>query len=398
MKKFSLLLSAFIIAASVALAPGCGSDSSDDGYWKLGMRVVGLTNKKVTAKAYKQIPGNKRYESSGTINDGYFAGDSSGMTTITDISNLNTDYMIVGKAHMTASFEPGAQTTGIVPLYVIERVDVATGLKMTNIIEYSDAGNNLKLEQRTIKTENYEGLTNAYTYGLAGDIYLVMLKKVAAVWDAEQKDVEFLGKRAPKPGDFWVSPNGEILYHAVSYDEIRLDSNRSLTATKVELRRTSNVDDAEIADKCLVETTDQDTSQTIGAQNPADHNLFIPKLGLDKGCEGNFTHRKVGTEWWYKCAKVREEAIYYNIEITDFGYEWVQWANNVKSRRTSKLKTPDVPPDARPFVEYVETITEINFSASDLTENDLYEELAANKPYGADSGPVSNGSPTIPIH
>ena len=89
--------------------------------------------------------------------------------------------------------------------------------------------------------------------------------------------------------------------------------------------------------------------------DPADTQADESQALLDDGCQGNFTHVKSGTQWWYQNLLIKEEATVQTISIADdgYGYEWYEDDGfGTCTRMTSKISNNDPLLNPLIFVEY----------------------------------------------
>ncbi|MBM4396855.1 MAG: hypothetical protein FJ087_14340 [Deltaproteobacteria bacterium] len=357
----------FVVAglAAAGLVSGC---EKGDGFatWSTGLRVHGTGVVTEVSIAYTQVEGDEAKESNGFQTGGALVMGSTGKLRTEKRTDLVTDWQVVGQTRTENPLVPGKPVFGDVPVAIVEGVEVESG--------WSDARESIIIEHKggehegeTYRQSFIDRATRASTWGFAGDEYVVRFSDLTLLWDPDLVE-KWHATRTPLPGldyltladagvgDFWVHPNGRTLHKVVAREQT---PNRMFTGVKVELRETGNYDARNVIETCLHTTEDVDEANTVtddGWLQPGfDHpELLMPAVRLDPGCSGDFLHHKVGYEWWRSNTLVAEDATYFTIAITDFGWHWYDDAS--KSRMTAKVAPNNPPPDIRKYVVF--TVTE----------------------------------------
>ena len=379
----------WFILGAVACAQSAGDGTPSFVRWPVGLHVTGQGTYEAATKAYKQVAEAAAVEQKGTLETGTFAGESAGTFERTQTFTTASDWLFVGETRSNNPLVPGRAAFGEVPVALVEATQVQKDIQTyTKEVSVTEQPAGQKHEVQTEETSFEDRVTRASTFGLAGDEYLVRLDDLSLVWDPrwelwemfwKQRKIEgcceslaaaseyeklisavkYLGRADPSVGDVWVHPQGHTIYRAVAREPVDI-GGRTVTAVKVEAREVSEVDSTDIFARCIHEQVEGDVEWTTrGTPDPDEGDHRLPRLHKDPGCEGDFVHRKVGFEWWYQNVLVKEEAIYYRVEIQDFGYEWLEWQGSTVLR-TSQVKTADAAAaGARPFVRFTVTVEKV---------------------------------------
>lgn len=349
---------ALAIATGVLIA--CGS--ADYATWPVGLEITGQATLREFEREFVHREGDTPRESKGFIAAGTFANDSSGEKWTLKERIQDSTWNVVGQTRLDNPLVPGDPAFSGVPVAVVEAVTVENGFDETfeTFVTEPESGVRHTLEESGVQPVVAE--TTATTFGLAGDEYIVMIENLALLWTPDLVEtwrgtgtplpgVEHLVRRDVSVGDFWVSPDGTILYKAVARESVDI-GNRTVTAVKVELRQTGNALDA-IFSQCLAVTERVDSRWTLdGPRVPDEGDVRTLEAGINPGCEDDFTHYRVGFEWWYQNVLVAADTTTHKVTINDYGFEWTT-NDGVKTRKTARqLRANAVPADARLFVQY----------------------------------------------
>lgn len=388
-------LSELIFGSLVFALVGCSGSDGGPSFvrWPVGLHVVGQGVFNQEIKAYKQVAGGAAVEQKGTIGSGSFAGQSSGTLVTTRSFSSSSDWLFVGETRSNNPLIPGWEKFGEVPVALVEARYVNSGVQ-TNVTEvsvYEEPQGQKHVVQSQSST--YEDrVTSAESFGLAGDEYIVEIDDLSLLWDPRWQLAEmfwkgsmpetwsndlvteyrklmasmtYLGRANPKVGQVWVHPSGHTIYRAVAQEPIDI-GGRTVTAVKIEARAVSDLDTLDVLNQCVYEVVEGKALSTVeGTPSPKEGDDRHPQLHLDPGCEGAFMHRKVGYEWWYNNVLVKEEATHFDLEIVDFGYEWVESQGGELVWRKSEVKTPNAAAaGATPFVQFKVTKTTSSWQAT----------------------------------
>ncbi|NOZ02754.1 MAG: hypothetical protein GXP54_12820 [Deltaproteobacteria bacterium] len=369
----------------LALGLGCEKDTQSFVSWAIGLQIQGEGTFDEVTKSYKQILGDPNAaEQKGTINNGSFAGESSGTLEVHKTGKFTEQWTVVGKTYSNNPLLPGRDTFGEVPVYLVEQQKVEHDVSTyTKEVTNEESQPNVMHSYQTENTGFADKATSASTYGLAGDEYLVKMTDLGMLWDPNwelwemfwkgddinnntalengatwaglKAGVEYLCQANPSVGDVWVNPDGTTIYRDIANESVPVGAGAH-SAAKLELREVTNVNTMDIANRCLVIYDDADSAWTL-AGNPVegfDHADTFPTVHLDPGCEGSFEHSKIGHEWWYRNVLVKSETTRQFVTVTDYGWEWLEAEGANIVRKTSKVKTAAAA-NARAFVEFTYT-------------------------------------------
>ncbi len=355
-----------MIAASVLVLAGC---EAEDGYskWPVGLKVRGTLTRQTVSEAWVHQQGLDPYPAKGFIDSGNFAGDSNGTRKTVRDELIAREWTVVGQTRLDNPLIPGDPGFSSVPVAIIEAIDVGTGnldARETTVSE-SPANQRHTLLQHTITP--LPKTTSAYTLGLAGDEYVVRIDNLDLLWDPDLvarwreagtvDGVEHLVRADVQVGDFWVSPDGSTLYKAVGKESVDVGGRR-VAATKVELRRAGTATSDRVLDRCVRTVESLAGSYTIdGVSGPGEGETRVTRVQLDPGCATSFVHYRVGWQWWHDNVLVAEDTLRHEIEISDWGYEWMTYDGG-KVRRTAKeMVTNQMPSGTYLYVQYTYNTT-----------------------------------------
>jgi hypothetical protein len=342
--------------------------------WETGLHVHGTATEVETEVAYAELEGSGVEESTGTILTGSLdvLGKKKGTHKATRTTTRDESWQIVGQTTSENPLVPGRDGFGEVPVAVVEGVTIENGTQKVEdetVEELNGKLHSYKVEQFS----NIDRATTASTWGLAGDEYVVKIESLPLLWDNDLDDqadplagVVHLVRGNVAPGDFWVDPSGATLYKAVGTEPVTVGA-KVLDAVKVEMRETGNLDEKAVVSRCLTTPTDKDVSYTTSGDNYVpgyDHDNSAVTVRLDPGCGGAFLHHKTGWQLWYNNVLVKEDATYYVVKISNYGFTWFQ-GNSIQQAKA----LPDTG-DPRLFAEYTLTTKQRTFQA------DLWEVVA----------------------
>jgi hypothetical protein len=355
--------------ALAVVATLCACDSAHNYVtWGTGLHVKGTAAEESTARDYKD-EGQGIFESKGTLASGTFAGEASGTRTAIAKTSTTEEWSVVADTFTENPLVPGTPTFSGVPVAIVEKVAVKSGTVETieTTVDERPQGARHVVETRVF--QNVDRETTASTYGLAGDEYVVQISNLNLLWDPDLVE-KWHATRTPiagldalvmadvAVGDFWVSPDGSTLYKGVARERVDVGGGKFVTAVKVEMRKVEAVDNDSLVGRCLVVPGDDDTTSnwTIeGNGTDGEGQTWSRIVHLDPGCQGQFAHYRVGFQWWSDNVLVAEDTTTFEVQINDFGYEWLDYQDG-KVRRTAKALNPaSIPGDAHLFVAYTYT-------------------------------------------
>ena len=194
-------------------------------------------------------------------------------------------------------------------------------------------------------------ITKSDYHGVAVDEYAVKFPLELLWSDFEEVDpssVKLLFRNDPEIGDVWVSTNGNTLYVYQGIEPVTL-GGLAAKAHKVKLYETAAVkaNGAAIMEQCINKGLEQ-----LSTDNSNTDQYSYTTLFLDPGCEGNFTHAEIGTQWWYNYVLVKEEVAATEIEILDYGFEYYEEQADGNCVRQTTITDQDPSIQMFPFLEY----------------------------------------------
>jgi len=333
--------------AVLTMTIGCGGGPIDAGTsWTL------KTTETSTRTSYWLRDGGTPVESVGplgTASSCILAETSGGTSTSTGTSETFTVNTALGDTEMYHPLVPNDETFSSTMATVLQRRTRGAGSVESTRVVYDP--NSVMGNTTTTTYTDEEISTDASFHGVATDEYVVEFP-LGNLWtdpeaEISTSDVTLLSRFEPSEGDIWASQNGNTVYIAGGKEQIQM-SGAVEKAVKVQAFEVGNLkgDGGDIIDQCFnlglsqTQTTDPDNT------NASSSSLF-----LDAGCQAEFEHVKVGSEWWLGAVKVKESAEVTNIEITNYGYEWYELDTTGVSCTRQVSLTQDSP-NAILFVEY----------------------------------------------
>jgi hypothetical protein len=227
---------------------------------------------------------------------------------------------------------------------VVENVYEATTESPEFDTDYTSYFNRSYVDSDVTTTSSY--------HGIAVDEYAVQFP-LHILWsdfesEVNETDVTLLIRDNPEIGDVWVSSNGNTLYVYQGIDLVTLGST-PVKAHKVTLYETGTAQDGNkagtIIEQCLNLGLEQlNTNET----EPYSH----PTIVLNSGCEEEFTHVEVGTQWWYNYVLVKEDVVATEVEIIDYGFEYYEIQDDGTCVRQVVRTNEDPSIQVWQFIEY----------------------------------------------
>jgi hypothetical protein len=302
----------------------------------------------------------------GTAGDCISAGLSAG--TFTSVTNAETfvKSKALGSTEVYHPLVPNSEKFSSALATVVQERTRGTSSQMAMSTFYDS-------EVGTITTTTYtdaEIETEASFYGISADEYVVRFP-LSNLWmnpdeEITVGDVELLSRADVGTGDIWASTNGNTVYVA-SVKEPKTFGAMTKNAQKVFAYEVGGLqpEGGDIITQCFYLGLEQGQSTDVAIEARANSNVF-----LDSGCTDVFEHFKVGTQWWYKNIMVKETATLYDIEITDYGYEWYELneTSDACTRMTSVTLPSATAATAIQFVQYDLITTEHTSSVVNWTE------------------------------
>ncbi len=333
-------------------------------------RIVELSGTTiVTSQSFKITGGGAPVEQKGTIGAGDDCGDarSSAGKLTTRVEGRRTTHMeVVGQTRTGHPLLPGDDSFDPAWVSVVEATVTLEG-KTTSIESFQGPSD------WNETTETIDGkATNAATYALAADEYLVRLSSLGDLWKdlddtggeaEEQRDVqaELLTRRGAAEGELWPSLDGSRLYQAMGTESVETPAGKK-AATRVDVHAVAPIDPtaASVLERCVSADPAHFDSTQSGARD-----VDTQQAHLDPGCESAFVHQTIGSEWWQNDVKVAEQATTWTVTVAEFGFESF---DDVVGSCTRVVSTTKDDPDATLFVQYTVTTTESDDSLAVLTD------------------------------
>jgi hypothetical protein len=287
------------------------------------------------------------------------AASSSGSRFVSSHTQNQILSVVVGETYLSHPLVPNEDEFDKIPASVLQERSRSASYSITDETIFDPL---LDTPQYSLLSYTDDAVvTNSGYYGVAADEYVVRFD-LGTLWsdfdeEVDTNDVELLTRNDPQEGDVWVSENGNTLYIYAGESALNF-AGQAVKVDKVEMFEAINLqpEGADVFSQCLnfgKLQKDSTDSETI-------FDSSVDTVLLDSGCQGDFTHLKVGTQLWYDNVLVSEESSSQEISISSYGYEWYEeQAPNVWVRKTAYDNTE---PSAVPFIEYtltesVETLT-----------------------------------------
>ena len=339
------------IVSMIPFLMACSSDP-----YPLGFQFTSDIEFSQTTTSFRIVNGGEPEESIGVVGSGEtqsIAASSAGSRLVTAFGQQQILSSVVGETQLSHPLVPNEDDFDKIPASVVQERRRTASYSIVDELFFDPT---LDTPQYALTTYTDDAvLTDAGYYGVAADEYVVRFN-LGTLWedfneDVELSDVELLTRNEPEDGDVWASENGNVLYIYSGVSALNF-AGQAEKVDKVEMFEATNLqpEGADVFTQCFytgkvqVDETDSDSLEDSSTDT----------LLLDNGCEGSFTHMKVGTQLWYKNVLVSEESTRQVISITDYGYEWYEEGDpNVWVRVTSPTQDE---PTAVPYVEY--TLTE----------------------------------------
>ena len=351
---------------SLLLFIGCGNSSL--GPYEVGLQVVGKSTRDQTTIFYRMFDGGDPIESIGLVGTGTscpIAENTAGSRSDTFLGEEQLLLQVVGETELGHPLVPNSEEFATDYASVVQFRQRSAGSRIISELNYDPE----TLQQ--FNTTSYVDdavSTNSGYYAVAADEYVAQFS-LDMLWhnvdELEPAKVDLMTRNNPEVGDVWSSFNGNILY-IYEGEEVYTVGGVAQKVDVVSMYETSGLrpDGADVFEQCLNAGQSQLSSDDIDIEQYANSGVF-----LDSGCEGDFTHAKVGTQWWYNNILVKEESTTQQVVVNDYGYEWFVADPNTGAcaRQTAKLLT-DTSVNARMFVEYSLTTVDNTFEVTKWTD------------------------------
>jgi hypothetical protein len=341
---------------------------------KNGTVILGTSQAETVTKSYKNVEGalTERIGNKGFGDNCTEASEATSLVTTTSTLTRSHSWEVVGDSHTDQPLDPEEGREGRTAVSVIVEEIVSRGDVFTEATAYGvgPEGENVNSLDQTPDV----AVTASRYFGLAGDEYLVELSpldlwtpvsfaEAGAGGDPDRMDLLLLTKRNPRNGDVWTSLDGSTLFRFLGKEKISVAGD-DYNADKIGVYIVAESDPevANIIDDCLYTSNYQDVS------NPGveEDNIVSTSVLLDPGCDGQFMHQQVGTQWWFKDTMLKSEGTRWDVSIDAHGYEWF-----IQDGDTCSRFTGNVAPEAttsKLFVQYSVTRTVETYQVDSIGE------------------------------
>ena len=332
---------------------GCG----DPDPYSLGLKFTLKTDVEQIINSYRLVDGDEEPEPSiglvGSASTCLLAGLSGGSRTVSAVKEEQSLNQVVGVTSLNHPLVPNSDEFSDLSAAIVQERTQELSYVVTDetLNELTPGGATEYITYRVLSYQDDVIKTASGYYGVAVDEYSVRFD-VGQLWsDFEELSpdaVDLLTKDSPEIGDVWVSQNGNTVNIYKGVESITLGGVPRL-AHKVELYETDSVqaNGGAVYTQCLNFGLDQLNTDNLDITQYSNNQVF-----LNSGCEGTFTHSKVGTQWWYNHVLVKEEVTVTDIMINDYGFEWFEEDGVGGCNRISSQYKDDPYIAATQFVQY----------------------------------------------
>lgn len=283
----------------------------------------------ITRTSYTLSMGGSPKASTGPLGSGatcLLAQESAGSSTSLTVSETYTKYKALGTTEVYHPLVPNSDKYSTMLATVIQQSTQGAANTETTTTSYDPSGTAGIITEVTYADTSID--TEASFHGLAADEYLVEFP-LGNLWmdpDEEQTvgDVELLTRVDPEMGDIWSSTNGNTVYIAEAKEPKSMGKAQKVSAYAVDGMKPEENDDEIATGTNVIDECFNIGLAQLQTNDPDAESVSLSQALQDSGCEGVFEHVKIGSEWWFSNVKVDETSTTYDIEITDYGYEWYE--------------------------------------------------------------------------
>jgi hypothetical protein len=308
-------------------------------------------------------------------------------------STATDTWEVLGQTNLSHPLVPNSDTFSSAQASIIKATHTRSGERVDTTTVFA-AGSAPASTTTTTSTIDIEG--NAAYFAMAVDEYYVILNEMNGLWaeidqhpdhnpepptagggggqgisnstgEAEALPVTMLTRYEPKKGDIWSSTNGVGLYFADGTEELTI-GGKKFTTNRIKVYSVRPIDPtaSDVLSNCVTELK-SDTTVSPGG------NSSQPVAFLNNACTGSFVHALVGTEWWYKGARVKASMTTINVQIPDtdgYGYEYTTADIPAPGQcsRFFSITRPLPPVTSEIYVQYTVTTTNTESIATELKE------------------------------
>ena len=388
------------LAAPVAAALVAGCVTSSTSLWPVGLVVHGTEQATTVTTSFKMVGDEAAVEQKGTVGAAAIcsvAKGSSGTRTETEWARNDIRTEVMGDTKTDHPLIPGKDSFGQVNVSVVFEEVTSTGNRQ--ILETFRSPEGTPSDWSETYAEDFGNQTVATTYGVAADEYVVKLYPLD-LWTGLDTDMPVDtgdgGPPAPGaqtatlvtrhnagPGDIWTSLNGNVVYRFGDWETLSIGGKSRKTA-RIQVFNTTNADaiGTSIFEQCLKTAAFEDTTSF-----PDQPSILTEEVRLDPGCQGDFMHMQVGTQWWHENVLVRAETTTWNLSVSQYGYEWGETVGDTCVRMTSGRK-PTYASDAELFVQYDVALTNRSFLADTFDKAGKVVQGIDTRPLPSDGSDV----------
>ena len=332
---------------------------SDTGPMPLGLQYEASITTDQSSSFFRLVEGEEPVESVGVLGTApncLQAQVSSGQFTSTLTEAKKLLGQVVGVTELSHPLVPNSDDYSKSQASIVQQKEETSfyGYTQETVYEATTDVPMSEADYRTYQNVSYvdsDVTTNSEYYGVAVDEYAVEFS-LHLLWsdfeEVQPADVKLLFRNNPEIGDVWVSTNGNTLYVYQGVDPVTL-GGAPAKAHKVKLYETATVKEkaGSIMEQCINRGLDQ-----LSTDNTETEQYSHTTLLLDAGCEGEFTHAEIGTQWWYNYVLVKEEVEASEVEIVDYGFEYYEEQADGNCVRQTTVTDQDPSIQMFPFVEY----------------------------------------------
>ena len=349
-----------LFSLSILFLCACGSDKAPI---PVGLQYEANITTDLTSTYYRLTEGEDPIESVGVLGNApncLQAQVSAGQLTSVVTEEQQILGQVIGSTELSHPLVPNSDEFSNLQASIIQEREQLFfyGYTQETVYEPTSETPMSEADYRTYQNVTYvdsDITTKSDYHGVAVDEYAVEFDLNLLWSDFEEvspSSVRLLFRDNPEIGDVWVSTSGNTLYVYQGIEPITL-GGVAAKAHKVKLYETASVkpNGGAIFDQCINRGLEQLSTDDANTEQYSYTTLF-----LDAGCEGNFTHTEVGTQWWYNYVLVKEEVVATEVEILDYGFEYYEDQAEGNCIRKTTVSDQDPSIQMFPFVEYKVTI------------------------------------------
>jgi hypothetical protein len=373
-----------VVIGSLCLLAACNGGGAGKIALPTGFIAKVVAAETTTVKSYKRSGTAAAAESKGTHMSGStcaIALSSTGTSTVTTNGTRETSWEVIGQTNASHPLVPNSDTFGPQQIAIIKSLTSFKGQQTDDEAINNPDDPVAQLKSYTTESVSDQGVESQASYfGEAVDEYYILLNSLSDLWVNLARDptapvepalepttlsATLLTRFEPQKGDIWASVDGKLLYIGDGSEDLKIGA-KTYKSNRIKVYTVTGLDPSanDVLDTCITQQARNATSSISGSMPQNSDAAF-----LNPNCTSEFVHSQVGTEWWYKGARLKYSTITNLVEISDYGYEWTQQPPAPPMapcvRQKSKTKDND---NGVVFVEYKVTTTTADGLASEVTE------------------------------